>query len=122
MGGHYVCSLLQCKYYLFLNACLLSFLYKTVWAVGQLLRELPSSSVCRHSLQCLTAFRECLEGKEKRSDWHRKHVGNSLNGTARPNYYRKSRFISESIIMRLTSVQDLFDAFLSFFFFGGGGK
>lgn len=42
------------------------FLYKTVWAMGQLLRELPSSLVwvfflCRHSLQCLTAFRECLE-------------------------------------------------------------
>lgn len=61
--------------------------------------------------------------KEKRSDCHRKHGGKFLNGTARPNYCRKSRFISESIIMRLDSVQNLFDAFLSFFsFFGGGGE
>lgn len=52
--------------------------------------------------------------KEKRSDPHRKHGGKSLNGTVRPNYYRKSRFISESIIMILTSVQDLFNAFFSF--------
>lgn len=104
------------------------FLHKTVWAMGQLLRELPSSLVWVFSMQSLSTVSDSIQGmlrshcKERRSDPHRKHGGKPFNRTARPNYYRKSRFISESIIMRLTCVQDLFDAFFSLFLAVGGSR
>lgn len=79
----------------------------------QLLEELPSwvflvcvcvcVFLCSHSLQCLTAFRECLGTiVRKKGQIPIESVEiKSLDGTACSNYYRKCHFISESIIMKL---------------------
>lgn len=110
---------------------LIFLLYKTVWAMCNCWKSYLVGFfwfggcvclfLCSHSLQCLTAFRECLGTivRKKGQIPIESMEIKSLDGTTCPNYYRKCHFISESIIMKLK----LFSGYLWYFspFFGRQG-